>query len=138
MLGRPVLLSFALMLPIALAPTHAPAQQDEIAATIESQLDAFTARDAAKAFTYASPMIHGLFGTPENFAAMVATGYPMVWTPSDPQMLERRSIAGLLWQRVHIIDANGKGWLLDYQMVQTPDGWRINGVEVLPGTDLGA
>ena len=134
MLGKPLILSLALIL----AGNLALAQQDEIAATIENQLSAFSARDAAKAFTYASPMIHGLFGTPDNFAAMVASGYPMVWTPKDPQMLELRSVAGSLWQRVHITDADGKGWLLDYQMVQTPDGWRINAVEVLPGTDLGA
>ena len=134
MLGRPLLVSLALMF----AATHAPAQQDEITATISGQLDAFTQRDAAKAFTFASPMIHGLFGTPDNFAAMVATGYPMVWTPKDARMLELRTVTGSLWQRVHITDADGKGWLLDYQMVETPDGWRINAVQVLPGTDLGA
>ena len=100
MLGRPLLLSLA----VIFTATHAPAQQDEITATISGQLDAFTERDAAKAFTFASPMIHGLFGTPENFAAMVATGYPMVWTPNDAQMLELRTVAGVLWQigRAHV------------------------------------
>ena len=127
--------------PILLAlmiPTAAPAQEAEIAATIGAQLDAFTARDADTAFSYASPMIQGLFGTPENFAAMVRDGYPMVWTPGSSKMMELRTIAGALWQRVYVTDAAGKGWFLDYQMIETPEGWKINGVQILPGTDLGA
>jgi hypothetical protein len=119
-------------------PASAPAQEAEIAATIDGQMQAFAARDAAAAFSFASPMIQGMFGTPDNFAAMVSQGYPMVWTPGDPRMLELRTIAGALWQRVHVTDAQGRGWFLDYQMIETPDGWKINGVEVLPGTDLGA
>ena len=127
-----------LLVILALLPTAVSAQQDQIAATIESQLNAFTARDAAKAFTFASPTIKGLFGSADNFAAMVENGYPMVWTPQDSEMLELRSISGSLWQRVRITDSGGKGWLLDYQMVETPDGWRINAVQLLPGGDVGA
>jgi hypothetical protein len=121
-----------------LLASAALAQQDDIAATIDAQMQAFTARDAEKAFSYASPMIRGLFGTPENFAAMVQQGYPMVWTPESFRMLDLRTIAGALWQRVYVTDAQGKGWFLDYQMVETPDGWKINGVQILPGTDVGA
>lgn len=119
-------------------PMAVPAQENEIAATIDAQMQAFTARDAEKAFSYASPMIRGMFGTPQNFAAMVQQGYPMVWTPQGFRMLELRTIAGALWQRVHVTDARGKGWFLDYQMIETPDGWKINGVQILPGNDLGA
>lgn len=128
----------SLFLVFGLLPAGAFAQADEIAATIESQLNAFTARDAAKAFTFASPTIQGLFGSAENFAAMVENGYPMVWTPQESEMLELRSIAGSLWQRVHITDVAGRGWLLDYQMVETAEGWRINAVQLLPSADVGA
>lgn len=121
-----------------LLPQAGLAQEDDIAATITAQMQAFTARDADKAFSYASPMIQGLFGTPQNFAAMVQQGYPMVWTPGTSKMLELRAIAGALWQRVYVVDAQGKGWFLDYQMIETPDGGKINGVQVLPGTDVGA
>jgi hypothetical protein len=132
---RAILLTLSFVL--ALLPTAAPAQQDEIAATIESQMDAFAARDAARAFTYASPTIQGLFGSPANFAAMVESGYPMVWSPQETEMLELRRIAGSLWQRVHVTDGAGRGWLLDYQMVETAEGWRINAVQLLPGADVG-
>ena len=133
---RAFLLALLLMLgPIA---PGAWAQQDQITATINGQLDAFTHRDAAKAFSFASPMIKRIFGTADNFAAMVQNGYPMVWTPQAAEMMELRTVAGNLWQRVHITDVDGKGWVLDYEMVQTPDGWRINAVQLLQGTDLGA
>ena len=128
----------ALLLLLGALTSGAKAQEDQISATINGQLDAFTHRDAAKAFGFASPMIQGIFGTPDNFAVMVQNGYPMVWTPKSAEMMELRTVAGNLWQRVHITDADGKGWVLDYEMVQTPDGWRINGVQLLQGTDLGA
>ena len=72
---RVLLLILALGLP-------AQAQSDDIEAVIGAQLEAFAADDFAKAFTFASPMIKGMFGTPERFGQMVRGGYPMVWRPS--------------------------------------------------------
>jgi Domain of unknown function (DUF4864) len=54
------------------------------------------------------------------------------------QMLDLREVAGALYQRVLVRDAEGRGFMLDYQMVETPDGWRINGVDLLPQPDVGA
>jgi len=28
--------------------------------------------------------------------------------------------------------------MLDYQMIETSDGWQINGVQLLPGVGIGA
>jgi hypothetical protein len=53
-----------------------------IETTIQNQLNAFIADDFATAFTFASPNIKGIFGTPENFGAMVTQGYPMVHRPA--------------------------------------------------------
>jgi hypothetical protein len=114
------------------------AQEGPIQETIQSQIDAFQADDFARAFTFASPNIKGLFGTPENFGAMVKNGYPMVYRPSDVEMLELREIAGNLWQRVRVIDQGGSAYFLDYMMVETPEGWQINAVQVLPAPDVGA
>lgn len=47
-------------------------------------------------------------------------------------------MAGALWQRVFVTDAEGRGHVLDYQMVETPDGWRINAVQLLRAEGLGA
>lgn len=113
------------------------AQEAPIRQTIQNQLDAFQADDFARAFTFASPNIKGIFGTPENFGAMVMEGYPMVRRPSAVTMLELREVAGNLWQRVMITDEAGRTHLLDYMMIETPDGWQINAVQLLQASDIG-
>lgn len=125
-------------LPFAAAAQEVVQAEPGIEATIRSQVDAFLADDFARAFTFASPSIQGLFGTPEKFGRMVRNGYPMVWRPSDVQFLELRELRGALWQRVMMRDAAGRVHLLDYQMVRGEDGWRINGVQLLPAPDVGA
>ena len=113
-----------------LAAWPALAQEAPIQSTITSQIEAFQADDFAAAFSFASPTIQGLFGTPENFGAMVQSGYPMVYRPADVQMLDLREIAGRLYQRVLLRDGQGRGYMLDYQMVETEEGWKINGVDL--------
>ena len=112
--------------------------EPDIEATIGAQIDAFRSDDFATAFTFASPNIQGLFGSHERFGAMVQNGYPMVWRPGDVQYLELRNINGALWQRVMIRDQLGGVHMLDYQMIQTSDGWRINGVQLARAPDVGA
>lgn len=134
---RNLFMTFALVLRLAL-PLPAAAQGQDITAVIEQQLDAFKAEDVDRAFSYASPTIKGLFGTPQNFATMVQRGYPMVWRPAEVRYLDLREVAGNLWQRVQITDEQGAVHMLDYQMIQTENGWQINGVQLLeaPGTTV--
>ena len=126
----------ALLLAVGLA-LPAEAQEEPIQAVIESQIAALQADDFALAFSFASPTIKQLFGTPENFGLMVKDGYPMVYRPSDVDMQELREIAGNLWQRVRVVDQAGKTWFLDYMMIETPDGWQINAVQILPAPEIG-
>ena len=126
-----VLLAAVLSLPAA-------AQEVPIQNTIQSQIEAFRADDFPRAFTFASPTIQQMFGTPETFGAMVRQGYPMVYRPAEVQMMDLREVAGALWQRVRITDQTGAGWYLDYMMVETAEGWRINAVQILPAPDVGA
>jgi hypothetical protein len=133
-------LILACLLAISLG-TAAPAQQDGAAAireTIQSQFDAFLADDVATAFGFAAPGIQGIFVTPERFGDMVRNGYPMVWRPAEVKYLDLHPKRGGLWQKVMITDAAGRVHFLDYEMVATPDGIRIGGVEILPAPDLGA
>lgn len=131
-------LLFAVTLAMPAVTLPAAAQEGPIQETIQRQIEAFQADDFARAFTFASPNIKGLFRTPENFGAMVKNGYPMVYRPADVEMLDLREIAGNLWQRVRITDQAGAGWFLDYMMVETPEGWQINAVQILPAPDVGA
>lgn len=109
-----------------------------IEATITAQIDAFLKDDFAKAFTYASPNIQGMFGSSDRFGQMVRNGYPMVWRPGDVDYLELREIGGALWQKVMIRDQQGTTHVLDYQMIQTSDGWKINGVQLLRAPGISA
>lgn len=127
--------TLALILNLGL-PAHA--QEADIQKVIRDQMTALQADDFPQAFTFASPMIQGIFQTPENFGAMVREGYPMVWRPDEVRMLDLREVAGGLWQRVLITDQNGRGHVLEYQMVQGPEGWLINAVQILPAPGEGA
>ena len=109
-----------------------------IEGVIGNQLEAFNDRDIEEAWQYASPNIKRLFGNPGNFGMMVQQGYPMVWDNADVRFLELRDVAGNLWQKVMVRDAQGGLHILDYQMIETVEGWQINGVQLLPSPDVGA
>jgi hypothetical protein len=135
---RRILLTTCLLVGMAGSALAQDAAEVPIQKVIRDQISALQADDYGQAFTYASPMIKGIFGTPENFGKMVREGYPMVWRPSSVQMLELREVAGGLWQRVLVTDAQGRGHVLEYQMVETPEGWQINAVQLLPAPGTGA
>ncbi|WP_137701375.1 DUF4864 domain-containing protein [Marimonas lutisalis] len=106
---------------------RSPAVED----VISQQIEAFKADDFTRAFGFASPNIKRIFRTPEMFGHMVQHGYPMVWRPANVEFLELREIDGRLWQKVRISDAKGDLHMLDYQMIELPGGWKINGVQLL-------
>ena len=111
---------------------------DAIEDVIGSQLDAFNDRDITGAWQYASPNIKRLFGNPSNFGMMVQQGYPMVWDNAEVRFLELRDISGFLWQKIMLRDKDVNLHILDYQMVETSEGWQINGVQLLQAPDVGA
>jgi hypothetical protein len=117
----------ALMVSFVLA-TPVKADADAIESVISRQIEALMADDFITAFTFASPMIQGIFGNPENFGMMVRQGYPMVWRPADVQFLDLEEIGGALWQSVLIKDQEGRLHVLEYQMVNGENGWKINAV----------
>jgi hypothetical protein len=130
---------FAIVLGLWLATTAAIAQDaDAIKDVIGGQLQAFNDRDVGEAWQYASPNIKQLFGSQDNFGMMVQQGYPMVWDNADVRFLELRDKSGLIWQKIMIRDAAGGLHVLDYQMIETANGWQINGVQLLPAPDVGA
>lgn len=132
---RAAVMGFLIWLSMA---TVLPAQQAGIQATIDSQLQAFEVDDFGAAFEFASPSLQRLFQTPENFQRMVTQGYPMVWRPGEVRYLELREEGGTFWQRVMITDQNGRVHILEYRMLETATGWRINGVQILDSSDFNA
>ena len=112
------------------------AQSDSIRAVIGAQLRAFETGALGEAFSYASPSIRGMFGTPERFGAMVREGYPMVWRPAQVRFGALREIDGRQMQIVFFTDAGGALFEAAYEMIEGPTGWRINGVYIREA-DLG-
>lgn len=137
---RRIFTAFTLVFLLSFASfTHADeAAKPAITGTIQSQMDALLKDDFEQAFSYASPMIKQMFGSPQNFGTMVARGYPMVHRPADIRFLELREIAGALYQKVQVRDGKGQFHVLDYQMIKDETGWKINGVQLLKGRDLSA
>jgi len=108
----------------------------EIERTIQQQLEAFQEDDFEAAFDHASPMIRSLFGSAERFGQMVESGYPMVHRWGAVAFLDLQEIDGRLWQMIEITDVDGGWHRLAYQMLEGPDGWKINAVEILKPTGL--
>lgn len=134
---RKLLTLTLLALPLG-AQAQGAEDQAAIEAVIADQLSDFNARDMMGAWEHASPAIQGIFGTPGNFGRMVEKGYPMVWDNSGARFLGLREEDGALHERVTVEDREGRRWVLDYEMVELPEGWRINGVMVLPAPDVSA
>lgn len=121
---------------LALPGLSARAQADSLSAAdrsairdvIQGQVDAFRRDDGGSAFGYASPMIQGMFGTPEIFMDMVRQGYQPVYRPRSFDFREIVTLDGQPTQKVHVIGPDGRPVTAYYPMVRLPDGtWRING-----------
>jgi hypothetical protein len=131
---RHVLLAVVLTI-LAALPLRA---QDTVEGVIRSQIEAFQRDDFATAFTFASPVIQGMFGNPDNFGAMVRQGYPMVHRPAEVTFDALEERGGRTYQRVILRDAQGAYHAAEYEMIQNQSGWKINGVRVLKLPDIGA
>ncbi|ATX67311.1 DUF4864 domain-containing protein [Roseinatronobacter bogoriensis] len=131
---RQTLLALTLSLSLG---TAAFSQDNPIATTITDQIAALQADDFDTAFSYASPNIKRLFGTPERFGQMVRDGYPMVHRPAEVTMLDQSQRDGRILQRVMIRDQSGRVHMLAYQMIETDQGWQINGVQLLRAPEVG-
>jgi len=127
---RSMVFGFVLML-----ATSSQAQNTTIEDTISQQLQAFNERDIEGAWQFASPTIQGIFRTPDNFARMVQNGYPMVWDNSDARFLDQQQVGSGVRQEVLIRGPDEAFYILDYLMIETPSGWLINSVQVIPAPD---
>lgn len=130
---RTIILCLALIIGSIVPVT---AQQSDIQSVISSQMEAFKQDDFVTAFTFAHPNIRDMFRTPENFGRMVSQGYPMVWRPADVTYLRLREEDGRTFQDVQVVDEQGRGFVLEYAMTATPEGWLISGVRILEQVEL--
>lgn len=127
-----------LWLIVMLSSPLAAGEKEDVQAIINGQIEAFQKDDFVAAFTYASPSIRSMFGTPENFGKMVQRGYPMVWRPKDVRFLDFESTPAGLMQSLQIVDQAGKVHYLRYFVVSTSKGWKISGVQFINPAEFSA
>ena len=60
-----------------------------VQAVVQSQLAAFAADDASKAFSFAAPELRKAIGSPAAFMAMVKNSYQVVYRPASVALLWR-------------------------------------------------
>ena len=103
---------------------------------IENQLAAFQRDDGSEAFSYASPGIQRRFGTPDNFMAMVRSGYAAVYRPLEVEIRDLRVEGSTIQQEVLFVGPDGKPVIAVYTMQRQADGsWRINRVYLVKAPD---
>lgn len=134
------LFAVLLMLPVAALKAEDSAlpagAQAEIKGVIESQLAAFKRDDGQTAFSFASPTIKQIFGTPERFMAMVRQGYPAVYRPQAVEFRKLHQDGSALIQEIRFIGPDGKAVIGLYRLIQTADGeWLIDGVVMVPAPE---
>lgn len=133
--------SFVLALIVAAFPLFSMADEipnPDIEGVISSQIEAFAEDDVDLAFSLASPIIQGIFITPERFGRMVESGFPMVWRAGEVRFLGLRKIDGRLFQKVMVVGPEGGLHFLDYEMQATGTSWQINSVQLLRAPSVGA
>lgn len=128
--------SIVLTLVLAMA-FPAKAQQADIQSVINQQLDALQSDEFDDAFSHASPNIKRLFGSAERFGQMVTNGYPMVYRPGFIRFQNLDEKSGVLFQNVLIQDQQGRYFIAEYAMIETAEGWKIDGVEIRRQEELG-
>jgi hypothetical protein len=115
-------------------PANAQSDVDRVAVqtTIERQLEAFLADDAATAYSFAAPNITARFPTDAIFMEMVRQGYRPVYRPRSWAFGPSRENAGQIEQIVDLVDAEGVQWAARYTLERQPDGsWKITGCYLL-------
>ena len=99
---------------------------------ILAQFDAFTADDAKRAFSYATPKLREMFGTADRFIEVVRAAYPAVYRHETVAFLKPELAEGSLVQGVHLTDAEGVLWLALYRLERQRDkSWRISACQLV-------
>ncbi len=126
-------LTLLLMMALGSAPaaTLRAADEKAVITVVQSQLAAFAADDAQKAFSFAAPAIQKMFETAPNFLAMVRQQYPVVYRPASTVFLKPETRDGQVVLRVQLTDADGRAWLAAYSLQQVNRQWRIAGCVVV-------
>ena len=102
-------------------------------AVISGQLEAFKKDDGQTAYSFAAPIVKGIFPDAEIFMTMVKRGYEPIYKNTKYVFSDLTTdTLGRPAQHVIITATNGKRYEAVYAMQKQPDGsWKIAGVQML-------
>jgi hypothetical protein len=131
--GTFLILLAAMLLPAAAnADRTSSADRSAMQAIVSGQIGAFEHDDGTTAYGFASPAIHSLYPSADQFMAMVKGGYPAIYRPRSVTFGEFADTDAGPVQKVYITGADGDAWVALYAFQRQPDGtWKINGVTIL-------
>lgn len=141
MLRFVAVLVFALLfLSSARADDLTPQDKTAVQQVLSGQLDAFKSGNGPLAYSFAAPIITGIFPTAENFMAMVKRGYGPLYTNQQYSFgAAAIDSSGRLTQHVTVTAGDGKRYEAVYALQKQPDGsWKIAGCTLveIPGTEV--
>lgn len=112
----------------------ATAQDDAVKSVISTQMEALRQGDFPGAYEMASPGIRGYFGPVDNFERMLRLGYPEVLAPRLFRFMGMEPRGNGQAQVLMIEDQKGRVHMLEYLLIETEDGWKIDSVRRLPAS----
>jgi hypothetical protein len=134
-----ITLAFFSCFVLAHAEDISSSDRSAITTVISEQLEAFKVDDGAKAYSFAAPIVTGVFPNAEIFMSMVKRGYQPIYRNKKYNFGEIKTDSlGRPAQHVTITAADGKRYEAVYAMQKQSDGsWKIAGVQMVevPGLD---
>ena len=106
---------------------------------IHSQIQAFRDHDAVAALSYAAATFHKTYADPNQFfAAIVGAGYgPIVDSRSETFGPYAMMAADVVYQDVKFVGKDQALYEAVYRLGREPDGWRVEGVELVKTPGVG-
>lgn len=95
---------------------------------VESQLQALSHDDAAKAFELATPKQRLMIGSAAKFLDIIKENYPPIYRYESAIFFRAEVVEGDPIQIVRLADDEGKVWIAVFRMQQVEDSsWKIDG-----------
>jgi len=139
LLACSLLLALSASVPLPTQAQVAAPDWTQIKRVVAAQRDALKAGNAELAFSFAAPGIRAQFGSPENFLAMVRSGYAALLDARYVEFLDGAVIEGNVIQPLRLILPDNSVQVALYTMARQADGeWRITGCVVAPSTTRAA
>jgi hypothetical protein len=110
---------------------------EAIQAVVQSQLDAFAADDAVKAFELSTASTRNILGSADSFLQMIKYEYPPIYRHRRALFMPPQLLEGQALQVVRLTDRDNNVWVAIYRMKVEQDGkWRIDGCSLVETTSV--